>query len=151
MIEEIKCDFCGKLIYRYPSQVKAHNFCSRACGGKYASKEHNPEGYAKYRDFSINSGRMHEMNIAMNPERMTAETRAKISDARYGTGDRTLYRKRNGRHVHRTVAEQKIGRPLKPGEVVHHIDGNKENNDPENLIVISSQAEHARLHAAERR
>lgn len=57
------------------------------------------------------------------------------------------YKKTKQRHTHRVVAEQKIGRLLLPGEVVHHIDGNKLNNDPSNLEVLSSQAEHARLHS----
>ena len=47
----------------------------------------------------------------------------------------------------RVVAEQLLGRPLRPGEVVHHIDGNKRNNRSENLRVFSSQAEHAKFHA----
>lgn len=34
------------------------------------------------------------------------------------------------------VAERMLGRKLKPGEVVHHIDGNKRNNAPENLMVF---------------
>lgn len=33
-----------------------------------------------------------------------------------------------------------------PGEVVHHINGDKRDNRPENLRVFSSQAEHARWH-----
>lgn len=47
--------------------------------------------------------------------------------------------------LHRLIAEQKIGRKLKPNEVVHHIDGDKLNNDPDNLCVMT-RGEHARLH-----
>jgi hypothetical protein len=56
----------------------------------------------------------------------------------------------NGAHarkaLHVVIAEWKIGRPLTKGEVVHHVDGNKMNNDPANLDVMSHSA-HARLHA----
>ena len=31
-----------------------------------------------------------------------------------------------------------IGRPLRPGEIVHHKDGNILNNDPVNLEMLSS-------------
>jgi hypothetical protein len=43
---------------------------------------------------------------------------------------------------HRLVAEQKLGRYLVPGEIVHHIDGDNANNDPDNLEVYSTNSEH---------
>lgn len=43
----------------------------------------------------------------------------------------------------------RIGRCLKSNEVVHHIDGDRLNNDPGNLEVMT-RAEHARHHAEER-
>ena len=61
-----------------------------------------------------------------------------------GTGSKT-YVKENGRHQHRVVAEKMLGRKLKKGEIVHHIDMNKKNNNPKNLQVMT-QAEHCRLH-----
>lgn len=62
-----------------------------------------------------------------------------------GTGTK-WYVKENQRHQHLVIAEQMLGRALLPGEVVHHEDRNKKNNDPSNLIVFVSQAEHARHH-----
>ena len=47
---------------------------------------------------------------------------------------------------HVLVAEQKLGRRLKKGEVVHHIDENKSNNNPDNLIVFASNADHSAYH-----
>ena len=54
---------------------------------------------------------------------------------------------------HRLVMEQQIGRYLEPHEVVHHKDGNKQNNHPSNLALYQSNAEHLRdeLTAAERK
>lgn len=43
---------------------------------------------------------------------------------------------------HRLVMEEKIGRRLQPGEVVHHIDGVRSNNHPDNLELFSSNAAH---------
>ena len=51
--------------------------------------------------------------------------------------------------MHRVVAEEMLGRALLPGEIVHHKDGDKWNNAPENLEVMT-QAEHARIHCIER-
>lgn len=47
--------------------------------------------------------------------------------------------------LHRRVAQEMLGRPLFPGEVVHHRDGNSLNNEPENLLVLPSQRHHAHL------
>ena len=35
-----------------------------------------------------------------------------------------------------------MGRKLKKGEIVHYLDGNSTNNDPDNLFVCESQSEH---------
>lgn len=67
-----------------------------------------------------------------------------IAEKYRGTGTKS-YIKEGGRHQHRVVAEEKLGRPLEEGEIVHHIDGNKFNNDPDNLQVMT-QSEHARIH-----
>jgi hypothetical protein len=47
---------------------------------------------------------------------------------------------------HRYIMERELGRKLHANEVVHHVDGNKLNNDIPNLCVLS-RAEHARLHS----
>lgn len=61
------------------------------------------------------------------------------------SGEGKSYVKLYGRHMHRVLAEQKIGRPLQPGEMVHHIDGNFRNNHPDNLQIVS-RSEHIKIH-----
>lgn len=49
-------------------------------------------------------------------------------------------------YEHRLVASEMLGRTLRRGEVVHHINQNKLDNRPENLEVLS-RAEHNAEHA----
>lgn len=49
------------------------------------------------------------------------------------------------RSEHRIIMEHIIGRRLSFDEVVHHIDGDKHNNDPTNLMVVTRK-EHALIH-----
>lgn len=46
---------------------------------------------------------------------------------------------------HRLVMEKKLGRYLLPKEVVHHLDGNPQNNTVENLVLFSSNADHLKV------
>ena len=55
---------------------------------------------------------------------------------------------RNGGLEHRLIAEKVLGRKLNSFEHVHHIDGNKLNNNPSNLSVMEIK-EHQRFHMME--
>ncbi len=48
--------------------------------------------------------------------------------------------------LHRVVAENTAGRYLRDSEVVHHRNGDKNDNTPENLEIMQSSA-HSRIHA----
>ena len=49
-------------------------------------------------------------------------------------------------YEHRYIVELKLDRYLNAYESVHHIDLNKENNNPENLIVFRTHSDHKRFH-----
>ncbi len=51
----------------------------------------------------------------------------------------------DGRYVHRTVMEKKIGRPLEHSEFVHHINGDPADNRIRNLQIVTNSA-HMSLH-----
>ena len=47
---------------------------------------------------------------------------------------------------HKYNTEMFIGRVLNKSEVVHHIDGDKENNRISNLMLFKSQKDHQKFH-----
>lgn len=165
---EIKCDYCGREFNKRPCAIKKENYCTKECrhSAKYTLLkcgickkefeklntiifENNFCSAACSKIFT--SRRMTEMNIDLNPTRMILSTRLKLRAyrLRISRGCKS-YRKFLGRHLHRIVAEEKAGRELLKGEVVHHKDEDILNNSPDNLEILSSQAEHARIHMNKR-
>jgi hypothetical protein len=53
---------------------------------------------------------------------------------------------RQGQRTARAVMASHLHRDLFDSEVVHHMDGNCDNNDIDNLVLFISQAEHLRFH-----
>ena len=82
--------------------------------------------------------------------RASAKARGDAMRGRRRTGS-GRYPKLDGKPAHRAVAEATLGRPLREGEVVHHLSGDKSDYSSHNVIVVSSQSEHARIEAEGRR
>lgn len=90
---------------------------------------------------------------------VSEETREKLRQAKLGKcGEESCHWKGGPEHlgkngyktnykgyIHRQTVEKIIGRELLRGEHVHHLDGNRTNNTPENLIVLSPSS-HSKLH-----
>lgn len=150
------CKVCRSAFYTYHS--KQRDYCSRKCVAaatrqRYADKRPVMVCEACGKEYEVAPARAAESRFCSrqcaNPavSRETAQTRG---DKLRGTGNRTKYLKRFGQHWHRQVAAEKLGRALRPGEVVHHINGNSWDNAPENIVVIT-QSIHARIHHTKNR
>ena len=101
---------------QYKRGVIKHMFCSIKCVGAFYSGENSPRWN----------------------ERRSVDERGYV---RILLGDRGGYK-----YEHRIVMEEKLGRKLRPEEDVHHINGNRQDNRPENLMLLSD-SEHGRHHA----
>jgi len=122
------CFKCGVVFDRYPGkQRNKRTFCSKDCYRAQLSEDN------KNKRVNQKGG-------------LTTEEKEKIGNYRRGESNGRTYEKLWGRHKHRAIMENIIGRPLKKEEVVHHVDGNLRNNDPNNLMLFTSQAEHFKWH-----
>jgi hypothetical protein len=54
-------------------------------------------------------------------------------------------------YEHRIVAMEMIGRELKHNEIVHHLNGVKTDNRPENIVIVTSNADHLSVYHRQRK
>ena len=122
-MKTIKCKQCANKTKKYDRE--GNLFCNRKCYMDW--KRENPNTKA-YKEKIFVSGYFY----LYKPEHQNAI--------------------KNGRYIaeHRWVLEQKIGRLLTDNEIAHHINGNKKDNRPENLELLTI-SEHNKYHAKSRK
>lgn len=128
----VTCYTCGKMFQVPPSAGRwEKHFCGDACRRQWLSecrtKELNVPGHSK----GHKAPHLTELNKKRNPM-LAIEPDAE---------KRGTYAAKQ----HRRVMEKIIGRKLEPDEDVHHINGIRDDNRPENLTVMNHK-DHLRLH-----
>lgn len=126
MSRTIKCP-CGNDVYVMPHQEGRKKYCSRKCQCDYRS----PIG----------------PRLDRRGKRNSPDTEFKTKEFKKPDSKGYLRYRINGvmTREHRYVMEQHLGRKLETSEVVHHIDGDRLNNNIDNLEVMSV-GEHTRFH-----
>ena len=141
MKNTIKCELCG---LECSMQISASHL--RAAHGM-TTKEYKVLGYQ-----TLSPARLEQLMNSPFGKGEVKGVRGKFGKEHWnwkgghvnGVGYRVMYNRGRKDLEHRFVAEQMLGRPLTSEEAVHHIDGNRLNNAPENLVVMTRQ-EHDRI------
>ena len=141
---KVNCSNCGNQKEIYPSQTKRDKifFCNRSCHCSYRNRIDNP---SKHRDLSGENNPMWGVHkVSWNKDKkgeMAHNWKGGVHKRKDGYVRVSINGKRYLQH--RLVVKDRITDRY---QVVHHIDGNRSNNSPSNLMVVKNQAEHARLH-----
>jgi hypothetical protein len=132
-----QCPECGKEIYRKPYRVKKNknNFCSMICSYAYRKKQKS------YNVCGEDHGNW------KGGKKLTDEGYFEIYQPHHPRASKQSGQSAYVRE-HILVAEKQLGRFLREGETVHHINFDKTNNAPENLYLFLTAGEHTAYHHA---
>jgi hypothetical protein len=121
-----KCEYCGIEFYRAPSRIKIGRgkHCSRKC---YAESLKITQRGSNHPSWKGGSFERSGYRFIWKPDHPHANNIGYVRE-------------------HRLVMEEKLGRILDLKEIVHHINGDKLDNRPENLSLIVSNSKHAVMH-----
>jgi len=139
-----KCDFCGDECHtgKYNLDLEVKHRCKRCANRATGKLKRGKPSKKKGRTF-INLQR--ENSINWKGGRYINKAGYVMILIKSGSTDRKSGWE-NYRPEHIILSEAILGRRLKKTECVHHIDGNRQNNNPENLIVIKSHKHHRNAH-----
>jgi hypothetical protein len=139
-----KCEVCNKEFIA--SKNPRQRACSKECGYKIRVLKPNSGQFKKGNRPSIATEFKKGEFSGENHPRWKGGKRINYHGyvVIYSPEHPRAYRNEMLEHI--VVAEKKLGRYLKKGECVHHINRIKHDNSPENLIVFGSNSEHIKEH-----
>lgn len=118
--KEIECEMCGEVFTARPSEIKnGRKYCSKKCEGRSRLK------------------RPLERKHNGRPAILSNKGYVKVWEPDRPTGRKWVLE-------HRLVMENQLGRKLQSDEHVHHINGDKADNRPENLMILGN-SEHGAI------
>ena len=144
----VQCDFCGRTLYRPRNSKRGNHFCDKKCAtnANFRNKKavvtcHKCGRVILRQRSAIKNNRRNFCSTSCSTSYYNRKTK-KGTNHHYWKGGKTNYRKRALETYGHTcmnpdceVTKSKIDIPIKLLDV-DHIDGNRDNNDIENLQIL---------------
>ena len=136
------CKNCGKIFFDYPSNERI--YCSKECMKPMLSGlMKKSKFWLKKKNYSISENTKRKIGLKNSKEKHPQWIGGKYKMQGY-------ILKRTGikkyKLEHRLVMGKHIGRELKSSEMVHHLNGIRNDNRIENLVLCENRKEHQFLH-----
>ena len=129
------CAECGKELIRLPCRIKERNYCNGKCQMQYEYKN-------GIRDKFKTVEKAQEAVRKKSKERFKTKPNTKINKRGY----KMIYIPIKGWVKEHTYIWENANEKIKPGQILHHIDGNKLNNSLSNLMLFPNNSAHIKYH-----